>query len=112
ALTPREAVRDATFVFTCVGNDDDLNAVIAGENGAAGGMAAGATLVDHTTTSADIARKLAAQLDAQGCHMLDAPVSGGQAGAENGALTIMVGGTQSAFDAAAPVMAHYARAVR
>ena len=112
AQTPADAAKDAAMVFTCVGNDADLNAVIAGPQGAAAGMDKDAILVDHTTTSADIARKLSAHLAAQGCHMLDAPVSGGQAGAENGALTIMVGGPQSIFDTLQPVLMHYARAVR
>ena len=112
AQTPADAAKDAAVVFTCVGNDADLNAVIAGPQGAAAGMDKDAILVDHTTTSADIARKLSAHLAAQGCHMLDAPVSGGQAGAENGALTIMVGGPQSIFDTVQPVLMHYARAVR
>ncbi|MEC8545924.1 MAG: NAD(P)-dependent oxidoreductase [Pseudomonadota bacterium] len=112
AQTPADAAKDAAMVFTCVGNDADLNAVIAGPQGAAAGMDKDAILVDHTTTSADIARKLSAHLAAQGCHMVDAPVSGGQAGAENGALTIMVGGPQSIFDIVQPVLMHYARAVR
>ena len=112
AQTPADAAKDAAMVFTCVGNDADLNAVIAGPQGAAAGMDKDAILVDHTTTSADIARKLSAHLAAQGCHMLDAPVSGGQAGAENGALTIMVGGSQDIFDTVKPVLMHYARAVR
>ena len=112
AQTPADAAKNAAMVFTCVGNDADLNAVIAGPQGAAAGMDKDAILVDHTTTSADIARKLSAHLAAQGCHMLDAPVSGGQAGAENGALTIMVGGPQSIFDTLQPVLMHYARAVR
>ena len=112
AQTPADAAKDVAMVFTCVGNDADLNAVIAGPQGAAAGMDKDAILVDHTTTSADIARKLSAHLAAQGCHMLDAPVSGGQAGAENGALTIMVGGPQSIFDTVQPVLMHYARAVR
>jgi 3-hydroxyisobutyrate dehydrogenase len=112
AQTPADAAKDAAMVFTCVGNDADLNAVIAGPQGAGAGMDKDAILIDHTTTSADIARKLSAHLAAQGCHMLDAPVSGGQAGAENGALTIMVGGPQSIFDTVQPVLMHYARAVR
>ena len=94
---PQKRQKAPELVFTCVGNDADLNAVITGDEGAAAGMDKDAILVDHTTTSADIARKLSAHLAAQGCHMLDAPVSGGQAGAENGALTIMVGGPQSIY---------------
>ena len=112
AHTPAEAAKGAKLVFACVGNDADLNAVITGDEGAAAGMHEDAILVDHTTTSADIARNLSAQLGARGCHMLDAPVSGGQAGAENGALTIMVGGPQDIFDTVQPVLMHYARAVR
>jgi len=112
AHTPAEAAKGAQLVFACVGNDADLNAVITGDEGAAAGMDEDAILIDHTTTSADIARHLSAQLGARGCHMLDAPVSGGQAGAENGALTIMVGGPQDIFDTVKPVLMHYARAVR
>ena len=112
AHTPAEAAKGAKLVFACVGNDADLKAVIIGDEGAAAGMDEDAILIDHTTTSANIARHLSAQLEAQGCHMLDAPVSGGQAGAENGALTIMVGGPQEIFDTVKPVLRHYARAVR
>ena len=112
AHTPAEAAKGAKLVFACVGNDADLNAVITGDEGASAGMDEDAILIDHTTTSADIARDLSAQLGARGCHMLDAPVSGGQAGAENGALTIMVGGPQDIFDTVKPVLMHYARAVR
>ena len=112
AHTPAEAAKGAKLVFACVGNDADLNAVITGDEGAAAGMHEDAILVDHTTTSADIARNLSAHLGARGCHMLDAPVSGGQAGAENGALTIMVGGPQDIFYTVQPVLMHYARAVR
>ena len=112
AHTPAEAAKGAELVFACVGNDADLKAVIIGDEGAAAGMDEDAIFIDHTTTSANIARHLSAQLGAQGCHMLDAPVSGGQAGAENGALTIMVGGPQEIFDTVKPVLRHYARAVR
>ena len=112
AFTPAEAAKDAQLVFACVGNDADLNAVITGDEGAAAGMDKDAILIDHTTTSADISRSLSSQLGDQGCHMLDAPISGGQAGAENGALTIMVGGPQDIFDTVKPVLMHYARAVR
>jgi 3-hydroxyisobutyrate dehydrogenase len=112
ASTPAAAAKGASMVFACVGNDADLNAVISGDDGAAAGMDAGALLIDHTTTSADIARNLSARLAEQDCYMLDAPVSGGQAGAENAALTIMVGGPQNIFDTARPVLMHYARAVR
>ena len=112
AQTPAEAAKGAELVFTCVGNDADLSAVVNGADGALAGMEKDVILIDHTTTSADIARNLSAQLAAQSCHMLDAPVSGGQAGAENGALTIMVGGPSKVFDAAKPILMHYARATR
>ena len=110
AATPRDAAAGADFVFTCVGNDDDLRAVVTGPDGALAGMDKGAVLVDHTTTSAEVARELAAACAAQDCAMLDAPVSGGEAGAVNGVLTVMVGGEASVYDKAAPVMAHFARA--
>ena len=112
AQTPAEAAKGAELVFTCVGNDADLSAVVNGADGALAGMEKDVILIDHTTTSADIARNLSAQLAAQSCHMLDAPVSGGQAGAENGALTIMVGGPSKVFDTAEPILMHYARATR
>jgi 3-hydroxyisobutyrate dehydrogenase len=91
AATPREAVEDADFVFTCVGNDDDLRSVVLGADGALAGMSHGAVLIDHTTASADVARELATAAAAVGVGFVDAPVSGGQAGAENGALTVMCG---------------------
>ena len=112
AETPREAAADADFIFTCVGNDDDLRAVVLGKAGALAGMKAGAILIDNTTTSAEVARELAAACAAQGCAMLDAPVSGGEAGAVNGALTVMVGGDETAYATAEPVMAHYAHATK
>ena len=112
AETPREAAEDADFIFTCVGNDDDLRAVVLGETGVLAGMKPGAILIDNTTTSAEVARELAAACAAQGCAMLDAPVSGGEAGAANGSLTVMVGGDQAAYQKAEPVMAHYARATK
>ena len=112
AETPRDAAAGADFVFTCVGNDDDLCAVVFGESGALAGMKPGAVLVDNTTTSAEVAREVAAACEAQGCAMLDAPVSGGEAGAVNGALTVMVGGDEAAYAKAEPVMAHYARATK
>jgi 3-hydroxyisobutyrate dehydrogenase-like beta-hydroxyacid dehydrogenase len=112
AATPREAAQDAELVFVCVGNDDDVRSVTLGEDGALAGLAAGSVLVDHTTASPGLARELAAAAAGQGAHFLDAPVSGGQAGAENGQLTIMVGGEESVFERAAPVMASYARATR
>ncbi len=112
AETPRAAAEEADFIFTCVGNDDDLRAVIMGADGALAGMKPGAILIDNTTTSAEVARELAEACAAQGCAMLDAPVSGGEAGAVNGALTVMVGGDAAAFAKAEPVMAHFARAVK
>ncbi|MBS0319689.1 MAG: NAD(P)-dependent oxidoreductase [Proteobacteria bacterium] len=111
AETPAAAARGAELVMMCVGNDADVRAVAAGADGALGAMANGATLVDHTTASADVAREMHAAAAARGVAFLDAPVSGGQAGAENGKLTIMVGGDAQAFAAAEPVLATYARAV-
>ena len=111
AATPREAARGATLMFCCVGNDDDLRSVVLGDDGAFAGMEAGAVFVDHTTASADVARALAAEAQTRGLRFVDAPVSGGQAGAQNGALTVMCGGEQAAFDAAAPVAAAFARAM-
>ena len=111
AATPREAAEGAAFVFTCVGNDEDLRSVVYGERGILAGLAAGAVLVDHTTASADIARELAAACREKGADFLDAPVSGGQSGAENGQLTIMCGGDEEAFARAEPVMRAYGRAV-
>ncbi|MFV2030878.1 MAG: NAD(P)-dependent oxidoreductase [Gammaproteobacteria bacterium] len=108
AKTPREAAEGADFVFICVGNDDDLRSVVYGDDGVLAGMKEGAILVDHTTASANVAREIADRAKAP---FLDAPVSGGQAGAENGLLTVMVGGEQVAFDAARPVILSYARAV-
>lgn len=112
ADTPREAAENAAFVFTCVGNDDDLRAVILGANGALAGMGAGAVLIDHTTTSADVARELAAACADKACAMLDAPVSGGEAGAVNGALTVMAGGDDATFEKAVPLIDCFARARR
>jgi len=111
AATPAEAARGAEFVFTCVGNDDDLRAVVLGETGAFAGMPDGAVLVDHTTASAEAARALGAEAAARGLGFLDAPVSGGQAGAENGQLAIMVGGDEAVFARAEPVMQAYAKAI-
>jgi 3-hydroxyisobutyrate dehydrogenase len=112
ANTPREAAANAAFVFTCVGNDDDLRAVVLGADGALAGMSAGAILVDHTTTSADVAREVAAACQDKDCAMLDAPVSGGEAGAVNGALTVMMGGDEAVFEKAAPLIDYFARARR
>ncbi|MFS1704693.1 NAD(P)-dependent oxidoreductase [Alteromonas sp. AMM-1] len=109
ALTPADAAKNAEIIFVCVGNDDDVREVITGEHGALQHCKAGALLVDHTTASAQLARELAAACAKKGVSFLDAPVSGGQAGAENGQLTIMVGGEQSAFAKAQPVMDAYAR---
>jgi len=111
AATPAAAAKGAEIVLMCVGNDDDVRAVITGANGALAGMTAGAILVDHTTASAHVAREMHAAAAAKGVEFLDAPVSGGQAGAENGKLTIMVGGDPATFAKAEPVLATYARAV-
>jgi 3-hydroxyisobutyrate dehydrogenase-like beta-hydroxyacid dehydrogenase len=111
APTPREAAAGAEFVFMCVGNDDDIRSVVHGDDGALAGLGSGRALVDHTTASADIARELEAAAKDQGKQFIDAPVSGGQAGAENGTLTIMCGGEAAAFERAKPVMAAYGRAV-
>ncbi|CAM4388183.1 NAD(P)-dependent oxidoreductase [Bordetella muralis] len=111
APTPREAVAGAQIVFACVGNDDDLRSVVLGDDGAFAGMATGATFVDHTTASADVARELYGQARELGLQFVDGPVSGGQAGAVNGALTIMCGGDQAAFDVIKPVAQAYGRAV-
>ena len=109
--TPAEAAHGAELVFTCVGNDDDVRAVTLGETGALAGMGKGAILVDHTTASAELARELDRAAKARGLGFLDAPVSGGQAGAETGKLTVMIGGEATSFQRAEPVMAHYGRAV-
>lgn len=109
APTPAEAARNADVVLVCVGNDDDVRAVVLSENGALAAMKPGAILVDHTTASAELARELAGVAQQQGKQFLDAPVSGGQAGAENGALTVMTGGDQSAYDLAKPVIDCYSR---
>ncbi len=111
AATPREAARGAEVVFTCVGNDDDLRSVVLGEDGIYAGMAAGSIHVDNTTASAIVARELYAIAKDRGIGFIDAPVSGGQAGAENGVLTVMCGGDQDVFDRARPVIDCYARAV-
>ena len=112
ARTPLEAAEGQDFVFACVGNDNDLREVTLGEQGAFKGMKRGAIFVDHTTASAGIARELNAAATAAGFGFLDAPVSGGQAGAENGQLTVMVGGDQAAFDTAQPVIMSFAKAAR
>ena len=112
AKTPHEAAIGAGFIFSCVGNDDDLRAVVSGDEGVLTAMDTGAVLIDHTTTSAEVARELAAACTARGCAMLDAPVSGGEAGAVNGVLTVMVGGEQAIYDQAAPLIDCFARARR
>jgi 3-hydroxyisobutyrate dehydrogenase-like beta-hydroxyacid dehydrogenase len=109
--TPRQAAADADIVFACVGNDDDLRAVTLGPDGAFAGMKPGAVFVDHTTASANIARQLHGEASSRGLHFVDAPVSGGQAGAVNGALTVMCGGEEAAFAAMQPVALSFARAV-
>ena len=109
AATPREAAREADLVFSCVGNDDDVRAIAYGENGAHAGMKKGAVHIDHTTASAILARELDAKARALGLGFLDAPVSGGQAGAQNGQLGIMVGGDPAVFERAKPVLDLYAR---
>jgi 3-hydroxyisobutyrate dehydrogenase len=111
AATPREAAQGAEFVFACVGNDDDLRSVVLGADGALAGMAAGAVFVDHTTASAEVARELFGAARTLGLRFIDAPVSGGQAGAVNGALTVMCGGEQAPFDAMQPVAMAFAKAV-
>ncbi len=107
--TPREAALERDVVALCVGNDDDVRSVVYGEDGVLAGMKAGATLVDHTTASAELAEELANACSEEGVHFIDAPVSGGQVGAENGALTIMCGGEQASFDAVLPVLNSYAK---
>lgn len=111
AATPREAAEGASIVFCCVGNDDDLRSVVLGENGAFAGMAKGTIFVDHTTASAEVARELYAAGKERGIGFVDAPVSGGQAGAVNGMLTVMCGGEQAQFDAIRPLALNFAQAV-
>ena len=112
AATPRLAASGADVVFACVGNDDDLRAVTIGPDGAFEAMKPGSTFVDHTTASADVARELHAEAQRRGFGFVDAPVSGGQAGAENGVLTVMCGGTEQDYQKAEPLIAHYARMCR
>jgi 3-hydroxyisobutyrate dehydrogenase-like beta-hydroxyacid dehydrogenase len=111
APTPAEAARGAEFVFCCVGNDDDLRSVVLGGQGALAGMASGAVFIDHTTASAEVARELHALAAAQGVAFVDAPVSGGQAGAVNGALTVMCGGEAAPFEAMKPAALAFSKAV-
>jgi len=109
--TPAEAARGQDYVFCCVGNDDDLRSVTTAKDGAFDGMEKGSIFIDNTTASANIARELFAAAKSKGFDFIDAPVSGGQAGAENGVLTVMCGGEQAAFERAKPVISAYARAV-
>ena len=109
AATPRDTARDCDFVMMCVGNDDDVRSVVYGDNGALAGMKKGATLVDHTTASATVAREVYQKAKDRGIGFIDAPVSGGQAGAVNGQLGIMCGGEQATFDKAKPVLDTYAK---
>ena len=111
AKTPKDAAKGADFVFCCVGNDDDLRSVVLGDNGAFAGMQKGAIFVDNTTASADVARELGAVGKKIGVGFVDAPVSGGQAGAENGALTVMCGGTEKDFKTAFPIIDTYSQSV-
>ncbi len=112
AATPREAATGAELVAVCVGDDDDVRSVVLGEDGVLAGLAEGGVLVDHTTASAALARELEAAARPRDVGFLDAPVSGGQAGAESGALTVMVGGEEGVFDRALPALEVYARSVR
>ena len=109
APTPHAAAQGAELVFACVGNDDDVRSVVYGDDGAFAGMESGAIFVDHTTASADLARELDTGAQKRGLRFLDAPVSGGQAGAENGALTVMVGGDEATFAEAQPIIDSYAK---
>ncbi|WP_258547269.1 MULTISPECIES: NAD(P)-dependent oxidoreductase [Thalassospira] len=109
APTPADAAKGAEFVFICVGNDEDLRSVVLGDTGALAGTEKGVVVIDNTTASADVARELYTAAKAAGVSFIDAPVSGGQAGAENGVLTVMCGGDQAAFDRAAPVIDAFAR---
>lgn len=112
AKTPREAAQGQDFVMACVGNDDDLRSVCLGEDGALAGMAKGAIFVDHTTVSAKVTRELNSAAAEIGVDFVDGPVSGGQAGAENGVLSIMCGGTEDAFNSAEPIMQAYGRSIK
>ena len=112
AKTPREAAKDADFVMSCVGNDDDLRSVCLGDEGAFGAMTAGAIFVDHTTVSAAVTRELYAAANKAQVSFVDAPISGGQAGAENGQLSVMCGGDKGAFDRALPIMEVYSKICR
>lgn len=109
ATTPAQAAKNCEMIFACVGNDDDVRQVALGDNGIFSGMSENTIFVDHTTASAELARELGAIAETQNKHFLDAPVSGGQAGAENGVLTVMVGGNADVFEQAKPVMAAFAK---
>jgi 3-hydroxyisobutyrate dehydrogenase len=109
AETPAEAVADVEFAFLCSGNDDDVRSVVGGDTGVWAALPVGAVLVDHTTGSAELARELAGEAEHRGCAFLDAPVSGGQSGAENGTLTIMVGGSEDVYERAKPLLDGYAK---
>jgi 2-hydroxy-3-oxopropionate reductase len=111
AATPAQAAIDADLVLACVGNDDDVRAIALGDHGAFSGMSAQAIFVDHTTASAKLARDLSVEAEQRGLHFMDAPVSGGQIGAQNGQLTIMCGADLDVFERAAPILSHYAKAV-
>ncbi|MFN3747143.1 MAG: NAD(P)-dependent oxidoreductase [Sphingorhabdus sp.] len=111
AASPAEAAHDADFVVSCVGTDDDLASITLGRDGVFAAMPKGSTFIDHTTVSARIARQLAVEAKGRGIHCVDAPVTGGQAGAENGTLAIMCGGTEAAVESAKPVMAAYSKRV-
>lgn len=111
AATPAEAAKDAEIIFSCVGNDHDVREVLLGENGVLASVSGGSVIVDHTTASATVAREIATIAADKSVGFLDAPVSGGQAGAENGQLTVMAGGTTADFERAAPVMDCYAKAI-
>ncbi len=110
--TPQAAAENADIVFACVGNDDDIKEVTIGPDGALGAMKAGAIFVDHTTASADVARQLFNEAKGREIDFLDAPISGGQAGAENGVLTVMVGGEEGPFERAEPVIGNFARSIK
>ncbi len=112
ATTPKKAAIGADIVFVCVGNDDDVRSVVLGDDGALAGLRQGGILVDHTTTSATLALELAAACEATGKHFIDAPVSGGQAGAENAKLTVMCGGQQQSFDSAYNLMQSYSQKIQ
>jgi len=112
AATPAAAAQDADYIFTCVGNDDDLREVTAGADGAFQSVKAGAVFIDNTTTSAIVAQELSAIARDKGFEFLDAPVSGGQAGAENGKLTVMIGGDEAAFEKAKPVIESFAASIK